>query len=913
MAAGADDLTTDYSTYWESLLGVLGSNAAAAISSLAGGETAGTALGTIAENANELGLLAGNKWQGFIDALGGLAGKGDVPTNLAGVASALSANIGGKAGDWEKLLQAVGDNLGDVTSAVGDDNGSTAKFLEAAAAAADDLGGDYSELWTKLLLALGTNAGAAVSALKDATNAGTNLGSIAEGANKLNLGQSLVWSAMFNTLSKIDSLHNIFTGDAAGNVNALATALSTDAPAEDKAAAWQTFLDALGTNAGALNALTGKDAEGAAEWLGAVSDALAKAKLDPNNVQAWSDLLGVFASGLSEDVKGDYTNEIVTQLLAMGSQSEYARNALASLGYGTEAIDEKQALWLQTCKRLVDTIPGLSSIINTETGEIKGGTQAVNDYIKAWQEGQTKLAMKNASAQSKAALDAKFSQLPGLELDARVAEKRARDYYATYKKALDEYGLRASTFFGVKATKGDIYNAIRQKGSPTNKGLDDAGANIILNYLKLEEAASAARAKVTEQTAAYEEALAAWEEGEKVIDEMPDGLEQAAEATENLAKAQSTLARAANDDADALTEVEAAVTQANDAMKALADYQERVREETASSVSSLITGFNEVISPMTKARNELKSWTEELGDTSTTKERREELEKLIEAAKKTENAGPSFQSMQAALNSQLEFMQNYSKELAAARANGISDEILATLSDGSEASYDYLYALNHTLDGLSDEERIKRINELNNTYRQVQETAAEFTNTLTDQKLTADEEFKSLVKDVEDAVAGLDMGETTYTYMANTLSGIISACNDKSAAVKTAIDGIFAQMQRLRGLGAGAWLNGRGEIIFKNASIGVNGSQANGLDYVPYDGYLALLHQGERIQTAAEADLSRRYSYTQPAFDYNAMGGAIGANIGRGNVYLDGKTVGQVISARQANSYRSLERSGWQG
>jgi hypothetical protein len=32
-----------------------------------------------------------------------------------------------------------------------------------------------------------------------------------------------------------------------------------------------------------------------------------------------------------------------------------------------------------------------------------------------------------------------------------------------------------------------------------------------------------------------------------------------------------------------------------------------------------------------------------------------------------------------------------------------------------------------------------------------------------------------------------------------------------------------------------------------------NGSHANGLDYVPFDGYRATLHQGERVQTAAQA------------------------------------------------------------
>ena len=38
----------------------------------------------------------------------------------------------------------------------------------------------------------------------------------------------------------------------------------------------------------------------------------------------------------------------------------------------------------------------------------------------------------------------------------------------------------------------------------------------------------------------------------------------------------------------------------------------------------------------------------------------------------------------------------------------------------------------------------------------------------------------------------------------------------------------------------------------KKASESVNGSHALGLDYVPYNGYIAELHKGERVLTAQE-------------------------------------------------------------
>lgn len=58
-----------------------------------------------------------------------------------------------------------------------------------------------------------------------------------------------------------------------------------------------------------------------------------------------------------------------------------------------------------------------------------------------------------------------------------------------------------------------------------------------------------------------------------------------------------------------------------------------------------------------------------------------------------------------------------------------------------------------------------------------------------------------------------------------------------------------------------SWFNGIWNSLFGNRSINVNaggstyrinGTHANGLDYVPYDGYVAELHKGERVLTAEE-------------------------------------------------------------
>ena len=89
---------------------------------------------------------------------------------------------------------------------------------------------------------------------------------------------------------------------------------------------------------------------------------------------------------------------------------------------------------------------------------------------------------------------------------------------------------------------------------------------------------------------------------------------------------------------------------------------------------------------------------------------------------------------------------------------------------------------------------------------------------------------------------------------------------------------------------------------------------ANGIEYVPFDGYTAVLHRGERIQTAAEASLQRQLGILQrPGTDYGAIGAAMWNNapdLG-GNVYLDGRTVGKILSGMQGEQYRTMKRSGF--
>ena len=171
-----------------------------------------------------------------------------------------------------------------------------------------------------------------------------------------------------------------------------------------------------------------------------------------------------------------------------------------------------------------------------------------------------------------------------------------------------------------------------------------------------------------------------------------------------------------------------------------------------------------------------------------------------------------------------------------------------------------------------------------------------------------------MVSKAKESVEALNQSAAAADATGATVTAVINVLAEKKAAVDEQVDAINASIARLGStLPSFSWGGG---IFSSIAGLFKIGSHANGLDYVPFDNYLAQLHEGESVLTAEEARVWRQFRYGQMSsrnVDYDALGTTMRDNIKTGgNVYLDGQTVGRVISARQANDYRQLERSGWQ-
>lgn len=837
-AAAADDLGGEYPALWKSMLDVLGDNAGTAITALANGATAASVLGEMAKGFNALSpTTSTNKWESLLKALSengnfDFTGKGTSVKELAEALNSSSPETD-KAAAWKTMFDVLSTDPASLQMLTGLDAGQTAAWLTTMAESADDLSADDVAAWDAMFNTLR-------GGLPNLTNA-------------------TQWETVLNALQKTGG---VSFGNVTGGIAGLAQALESNDPGTDKVKAWQELLGALSADAEGLSKLTGKDAEGTKAWLEEL--AAGANALDPNSAEGWDTLLGKLLEGLP-GLKDTEYGGLFEGLLG---ETNNAEGYLRALGYETDDIADKQAVWLNICRDLVKVIPGLSEVINTETGEVKGGVDVLRQYVEEWQQAQTDLAMLQSIQKKRQALSEQAGNLDDLRTEA------------LYLRALAD--LRKKDADAMEAQR-------RAQKSNWDPRRDDEF---------MEVAAAAEKAAVAAEKAEenYTAALEAVEESYKILDRIEAEYKNGTEAAEDYEEALTALELAASGDAQAFDDLSAALATATSALDEVSKYYDKVKQESESSIKSVVKGFDSIQTPAQKARSEMEDLTKQIDDLNAAGKDTSGLEKTFHSM---EASIPTLQNMTAALDSQLTYLQKYNDYLAEARANGVSEDILATLADGSQESFDYLQVLAGA--GADD------IAKINDKWAKVAAARDELAESMTSTKLDADDEFQSLVDAAQAAAEGLNVYSTAENAMEQTVQGIADGITAKLPSVQTQVDALNTILGGLDS-NLGGYLGPRFRI---------DGTHANGLDYVPFDDYLAKLHEGESILTAEEAKVWRDFknggASIANTIDYEAMGGVMRDNIKPGgNVYLDGRIVGSVLSAQQGNSLRALERSGWQ-
>ena len=691
---------------------------------------------------------------------------------------------------------------------------------------------------------------------------------------------------------QLDAIGGSKADKAGSKVQQIASGLAEIDLDQGKAGAVKDFISTLADNIDVLAAVQGTDADGAKAWLDGIAESANK--LDPDDAAGWSSLIAAIKEGLpgleNTDFGAAFFGALGDGFDDVEQKSSVLEWAVDALGSKTNKTAQEQAVWLETCQRLVKTIPGLSSIINTETGEIKGGTDAVKDYIKAWEEGQTKLTLMKAVEQKESALANEFNDLPELELNAAVAARRVKKQKEKIEKLYKQYGLTdidipIGSFFSEGGfTRADGFSLAADAAKELNKETTE------LNRLTVE--ADRENETYTRRKEAAKEAEKSLEEYRATVEEMPGTYEQATEASEDFWETNKEGAQTA-------------VDAAQDALTALADYVQGVKDAAAEAVNSVVKSFDRVdyqaygkqVEKITELTQ--KQAKEKLGS--------DEWKKLQAEIDKANESLISTNNIYKNLETQSQFLDAYLDNIRKARDLGVDSNLLAELSDGSVESAEYL-------DALVNDKTGKTVDDINTKYQEIQEKKAALSSELANQQLTVDQTYQSLAEKAKEAVAALDMQGEAAANSGATVSGIAQGISEHVPEVSGAVDSIIAELERLNGYGINIDFGGFGSIQFTTSTGKTEASGRMGIPLVPHDDYIARLHEGERVLTAQENQIWNALRNGGVAgFDLETLGGVMRDNVkAGGNVYLDGRTVGQVISDQQGKSYRQLQRSGWQ-
>ena len=222
-------------------------------------------------------------------------------------------------------------------------------------------------------------------------------------------------------------------------------------------------------------------------------------------------------------------------------------------------------------------------------------------------------------------------------------------------------------------------------------------------------------------------------------------------------------------------------------------------------------------------------------------------------------ATKTVEDMIGALDSQLEFMAEYAANLQEAMRLGVDEGLIKELSDGSIESAKILAAI--------VEDGGRNIDELNDKLAAVQEGKEDFASELAAAQTDFDQTAGEIQSTAQAMISNLNSTMSSFD-----ASGLLAEAQQ-----------VLDMIQRLEAASS----------QIGSIRRGVDGSHAGGLYSVPYDGYIAELHKGERVLTAMEARAYR----AQENITNNAVNlGGIVINYSGGGSPAEARAAGAVMA-----------------
>lgn len=455
---------------------------------------------------------------------------------------------------------------------------------------------------------------------------------------------------------------------------------------------------------------------------------------------------------------------------------------LDELGAKTSLTKAESQEYHNILQLLCDTVPDLAASIDLETDSIEGGTKALREQTEAWK----KNAEEQARQQAYQNLMGEYNEVlvEQAENSLRLTEAQNRLRIAEEKRAeilarMDEMSQ------GTDYQSQEYYDLGQQVYALTDE-------------INLAE----------KQVGAYQEAL----------NQSTDAAEEAKAAAEGYADAMSTLTGEAKEAADAADGVAASVLSMSDGL----------RRDAASGIveagAVLVSGLGTVSAAYSEA------YTTAYDSISGQMGLFETMSVEVET---------SVGDMISSLQSQVAYMASYSENLRTAAQMGVSDGLLAQLSDGSTESAAYLQEIVTNGQG--------RIEELNAAFAQVEEGKEEFSSTVAEMQTNLHNTMQQAVQTTQSAVRQMDMYAQAAMSARSTMQGFIDGANGMAASVQAAYRSVaYGAMAAIQGAMAGGISVTRGYATgTTDAEPGFAMVGENGPELVFFDG-------GEQVLNARE-------------------------------------------------------------